>query len=522
MPPSSMRIRTTTWPERISLRHTMVNHISLQACRIALGAIIIVTGVLNAAMGVDVLVSTAEQLETAITAAKPGDAVIIQDGIFVDWRSQFRGFGTATQPITLKAQTPGGVKLTGHARVEISGSYLVVSGFQFENAHSTRHASIVEFRNADHCRLTDCSFVNCGDPESTFTRTINLAYGSRHCRVDHCSMTGTLSMGMGVVVRDSDAGRGNTNNRFDHNYFYDIERRSSNGQEPIQLGQDQTAFGTVSLRTLVEYNLFERASGDGEIISNKSADNTIRYNTLRDSQAGIWLRGGQNVLVEGNYCLRTRSICVYGKGHTIINNYLEETEDGICLHAGQYYAGEFVSREVSGSYQAASDVLVAHNTIVNAKGAGISLGRHRAQKHKGVERRLLARRISFVNNLITGQTGILINNEGSCDVEWLSNLAWPLGHAQAGLSHPGIVKVNPLLVRDGAHLLPGPNSPARDAGTALAEVITDYSSRKRTGLPDIGSDEITQSGMIRRPLKPIDVGPSWNKAYSPQAPDAGN
>ena len=148
---------------------------------------------------------------------------------------------------------------------------------------------------------------------------------------------------------NSESGRGNTDNRFDHNYFKDIERLSSNGQEPIQLGQDQTAYGTVSLRTIVEYNLFENASGDSEIISNKSADNIIRCNTMRDSKAGICLRGGQNVLVEGNYCLRTRGIRVYGHGHTIINNYLEETEGGIFLDAGQYRAGEFVDRESSGS-----------------------------------------------------------------------------------------------------------------------------------------------------------------------------
>lgn len=511
MAPSSMRLRTTTWPEQISLCRAMLNHTSLQALKRTL---IIVILVLNTAMGADVLVSTAEQLEAAITAVGPGDALLIQDGTVTDWRISFRGVGTVTHPITLKAQTPGGVKFTGHARIEISGSYLVVSGFQFENALCVKHASIVEFRNADHCRLTDCAFVNCGDPESTFTRTANLAYGSRHCRVDHCFMTGTLSMGMGVVVRDSDAGRGNTDTRFDHNYFRDIKRRSSNGQEPIQLGQDQTAFGAVSLRTIVEYNLFEHASGDGEIISNKSADNIIRYNTLRDSQAGIWLRGGQNVLVEGNYCLRTRGICVYGNGHTIINNYLEETEDGISLHAGQYYAGEFVSREVSGSYQAASDVLVAHNTIVNAQGAGISLGRHRAQRHKGVARMLLPRRIRFVNNLIAGQTGILINNEGSREVEWVSNLAWPGRAAQLGLSHPGIAKADPRLVRRGIRCLPGADSPVRDAGTALPEVTLDYSAQMRSGLPDVGSDEVSHGEIIRQPLRPSDVGPAWNRVES--------
>ena len=286
--------------------------------------------------GSEILVSTEEGLKTAVASVKPGDTLVVRDGTYKDWCITFRAFGTATAPATLKAQTSGGVRFTGNVRVEITGQHLVVSGFLFEDARSSRHSSIVEFRNAQRCRLTDCAFVRCGDPESTFTRTINLAYGSRHNRVDHCYMTGTLSMGMGVVVRDSDAGRGNTGKRFDHNYFKDIARLSSNGQEPIQLGQNQTAFGHVSIRAIVEYNLFEKASGDGEIVSNKSADNIIRRNTMRDSKAGICLRGGRNVLVEGNYCQRTRGIRIFGHGHTIINNYLEQTEDGICLDAGQY------------------------------------------------------------------------------------------------------------------------------------------------------------------------------------------
>ena len=401
---------------------------------------------------------------------------------------------------------------TGNVRVEIAGSHLVVSGFLFTEALSSRHASVVEFRNARHCRLTDCLFVNGGDPQSTFTRTVNMSYGSSHNRVDHCQMTGTLSMGMGVVVRDSQAGRGNTDNRFDHNYFKDIKRLSSNGQEPIQLGQDQTAFGHVSVRAVVEHNLFENASGDGEIISNKSADNVIRRNTMRDSKAGICLRGGRNALVEGNYCLRTRGIRIFGDGHTVVNNYLEETEYGICLDAGQYSRGGFVSREVSGSYEAASDVLIANNTIVNPTVCGIALGLKKDQKHQGVARSVLPSDIAIVSNLITGTRGVVILDDGSRDVKWRTNIAWPRQEARLGLSGQGIVETDPQLARGNAiRYLPGSDSPARDAGTILEEVVADYAGRQRVGAPDIGCDEFFQADVVNGPLRPDDVGPSWRR-----------
>lgn len=472
--------------------------------------LVILLAVRDAATGADVFVSSVDELSAAAASASPGDTLVVQDGTRAEWRFALRAAGTAASPITLRAETPGGVRFTGNVRIEITGSHLVVSGFLFEEALSSRHASIVEFRNARHCRLTDCSFVNCGDPQSTFTRTINMAYGSSHNRVDHCHMTGTLSMGMGVVVRDSEAGRGNTDNRFDHNYFKDIRRLSSNGQEPIQLGQDQTAFGHVSVRAVVEHNLFENASGDGEIISNKSADNVIRRNTMRDSKAGICLRGGRNTLVEGNYCRRTRGIRIFGDGHTVINNYLEETEYGICLDAGQHSKGDFVSREVSGSYEAASGVLIANNSIVNPTVSGIALGLKKNQKHQGVARSVLPCDVTIVNNLVTGIRGVLIIDHGSRDVKWRANIAWPRQEARLGLSDQGIVETDPRLIR-GSDLryLPGSDSPALDAGILLEAVVADYAGRRRVGSPDIGCDEVSQADVVNGPLGPDDVGPSW-------------
>jgi poly(beta-D-mannuronate) lyase len=317
---------------------------------------------------------------------------------------------------------------------------------------------------------------------------------------------------MGVVVRESEAGRGNTDNRFDHNYFQDIRRLSSNGQEPIQLGQDQSALGHVSVRAVVEYNLFENASGDGEIISNKSADNIIRRNTMRDSKAGISLRGGRNTLVEGNYCRRTRGIRIFGDGHTVVNNYLEETDFGICLDAGQHSKGGFVNREVSGSYEAASDVLIANNTIVNPTVCGIALGLKNGQKHQGVVRSVFPSDIAIVNNLITGTRGVLILDDGSRDLKWRTNIAWPRHEARLGLSDQGIIETDPQLTRGSTiRYLPGSDSPARDAGTVLKKIVADYAGRQRVGSPDIGCDEISQAEVVNRPLRPNDVGPSWRR-----------
>ena len=125
-----------------------------------------------------------------------------------------------------------GAGRVGNARLELRGRWLVAEGLVFEKALGK---CIVAFRGAENCRMTDCAFVDCGDPQSTFSHIITLREGSRSNLIDHCSMAGNLSMGMGVIVAESDDR--NTGNRFTHNYYRDVVRRRHNGQEAIQIGQ---------------------------------------------------------------------------------------------------------------------------------------------------------------------------------------------------------------------------------------------------------------------------------------------
>jgi parallel beta-helix repeat protein len=263
----------------------------------------------------------------------------------------------------------------------------------------------------------------------------------------------------------------------------------------------------------VEFNLFEKADGDSEIISNKSADNIIRYNTMRDSRAGLCLRGGRNVLVEGNAFFNTAGMRVFGEGHVIVNNYFEETGDGICLPAGQHRAGAFVDRKTSGSYEAASRVLVAHNTIINSRKCGIDLGRDLGQVHQGVVKKELPHDISVVNNLVTGTGWAMFKVQSARTVRWEKNIAYPLGKGDAGLTDPGILRVDPRCVQKwGLWRLPPSGSPAENAGVVLKAVSLDYDGQKRDGAPDIGCDEVSGDRMVNGPLQARHVGPSWMKA----------
>ena len=64
---------------------------------------------------------------------------------------------------------------------------------------------------------------------------------------------------------------------------------------------------------------------------------------MKDSQAGTVLRGGRKVLMEGNCCLRTRGIYVYGGGYRSVYRLF-------------YSPSGEVPRAIAGSGESARDV----------------------------------------------------------------------------------------------------------------------------------------------------------------------
>jgi len=130
-------------------------------------------------------------------------------------------------------------------------------------------------------------------------------------RIDHCYLAKSLSMSIGTRY-------GAARCRIDHNWFRDIVAKSSNGQEAIQLQGYRLAKekphtpiqeGDHRLFCLVEYNYFDGACGDDEIISVKSDDNTIRCNAFLKhptrNRGGLVIRGGDRNVVDSNCFLGT-------------------------------------------------------------------------------------------------------------------------------------------------------------------------------------------------------------------------
>jgi poly(beta-D-mannuronate) lyase len=81
----------------------------------------------------DNVVRTAADIRQASRTVRPGDTLIMADGVWRDADLVFEATGTAEKPITLRAQTPGRVVMTGKSRLRLSGRHLVVEGLWFKD-----------------------------------------------------------------------------------------------------------------------------------------------------------------------------------------------------------------------------------------------------------------------------------------------------------------------------------------------------------------------------------------------------
>ena len=74
------------------------------------------------------LVRNQAEYKRAVKQAKPGDKIVLANGVWKDAELVFTGKGTAKKPITLTVEQKGKVTLEGQSNLRIAGEYLVVEG----------------------------------------------------------------------------------------------------------------------------------------------------------------------------------------------------------------------------------------------------------------------------------------------------------------------------------------------------------------------------------------------------------
>lgn len=469
----------------------------------------------------DYLVSSATEVSTALKSAGPGDTLLMTDGVWTNQHISFAGFGTATNPITLRAQHPGEVLLNGSSTLSISGDWLEVDGLRFEGGALGAGDHVVEFRGvngeATNSRFTNSAIIDY-NPTDVNTRYFWVSLYGQHNRVDHNRFEGQNHSGVTVTVWRDD-----TNPDYhliDGNYFVDrpepINPASSNGFETIRIGTSDESLSNSF--TVVENNLFDRVDGEIEIISNKSGGNIYRYNTFRESKGTLTLRHGNDTLVEGNFFLGQNkngsgAIRVIGERQTIVNNYIANVDDraggAISISAG-------VPNSELNQYYQVKDAVIAHNTIVNTLDTMMTFD----DGFGSSGRSLLAENVTVANNLFRSSGPRIFEGTEGANWVWEGNLAFG-GSLGPKAGAPGIAEADPLLQlsSDGLWRLSSMSPAINNAfGDYSSLIVDDMDGQPRIGLFDIGADEYSELSIVRKPLQAGDVGPGW---ISPPDPNPG-
>ncbi|ADD43000.1 polysaccharide lyase 6 family protein [Stackebrandtia nassauensis] len=439
-------------------------------------------------------VGDSEQLAAAMSAAKAGDEIVLADGEYaIDGMTGKHG--TKDAPITVVAKNRGQAVINeGQLEVDKS-SYVTFEGLTWTNSDTLKLTS------SNNVRLTRNVFRLA--EEESLKWVIIQGADSHHNRVDHNDFGEKHQLGNFVTIDGSETEQ-SQHDRIDHNHFHDIGPRAENEMEAVRIGQ--SSISESSGNTIVENNLFENCDGDPEIVSVKSNDNIVRYNTFRSSQGALVQRHGNRGQLYGNFFLGegeegSGGIRVYGQDHRIFDNYFQGLTGTGYDAALQLDGGDVDTDGSLDSHFRVYRATVVHNTFVDNV-SNIEIGAN--YEHAPAD--------SIVaDNVVTGGEGKLFNElKTPKNHTYQGNIAWPTGTATVGVDAPedAIAVTDPRLTdADGLYRL-GENSPAIDAASATHEFVTDdMDGQDRDDKPDTGADERSTADVTRHPLSPGDVGP---------------
>lgn len=344
-------------------------------------------------------ITNPEDLSSLSSSLNAGDTVILADGVYTsDSRIRFSPTsGTASNPITFRPQTPGGVIFTGGLKMSIGGDHVIVDGFHWKGGYGA--SNFIEFR--DGSNYANNSFIqNCAidglkispsdkvDDQANNSITKHrwiVLYGTNNT-VTNCSFLNKNSAGALILVElyyNASTSCASVGHKITKNYFYkyakmDSSLSNSGDSETIRIGSSSNQ--NVNANVTVSNNYFVEADGENEIITNKSKNNTITNNTFRRCRGSLVLRHGSNATVQGNVFLGenvdgTGGIRITDSNHNITNNYIQDCvtiqsqakwNNGITFIGGTANADVVcTASNTSNGYQESKNITITNNSIVN-------------------------------------------------------------------------------------------------------------------------------------------------------------
>lgn len=449
-------------------------------------ATLVCAGMVQHAGAAKINVNSIASLRSAINSAIAGDEIVVANGVYTTSAPiSVSRQGTALAPIVVRAESIGGVEITGTDGFDLNSgsSHVEVRGFVF--THDTNGAYIDA--GATYCRFTRNVFDNPGTGNY-------LQVAGANAVIDYNEFRDKNTVGNMIDIRGSGS-QVAQGLWIHHNYFHDFTDGGGNGSETIRYGLSglslSDGFG------LVEDNLFVRCNGENEMISNKASSITYRYNTVLDSRE-ISQRHGNDNLYYGNYIRNSDGFRVYGDRNVLYSNYLEGNNIGVTMGNGD---GDVYNGDPLTSHDRPDDDVVAFNTFIDN-----DIQYQRTGRTDG----LGSTHITFANNIIQGGgTAVSIDGPGIySDPVWEGNILWNVGSV-GDIPASGYTVENPLLTPDinGVYHL-DIGSPAIDSAVgSYLDVLFDMDGQSRPAAMDKGADEVSSGPIVAHLLTTADVGP---------------
>lgn len=433
------------------------------------------------AIRVKSLIELQNQLEKAVA----GTTIVVENGIYTaDNPIIVSKNGTSAQPITISAQTTGGVEINGKYGFLVSGtaSYIVIKGFKFtHDAGKTKIEAGAKF-----CRITQNVFECKGDG-------FYLSVSGDDTQIDHNIFQHKSTVGQMISVQGPGSSGMAQRTWIHHNYFNDFTPVANNCSA-IQVGLSGRSLSSAF--SVVEYNLFSQTRGENENICNKSCDNIYRFNTFGEGVSELSLRHGNNCQVYGNFFLGSEGVRFYGHNHKIFSNFFEGCNPAINIGNGD----GIVPKDKLTSHDRPDSVYVLFNTLLDNKRNIIMQGRNNG---------LGAFAIVVANNIIQGGNEAFKIDGEIMNPTWAGNMIWKTSGG-GNIPKTGYFEADPKLMTKSTeryHLQK--DSPAiGNAKGSFPFASIDIDGLPVVSKPNTGADQSSGKTPKNHILTPEEVGPN--------------
>ncbi len=255
----------------------------------------------STASGVNRYVGSDTELTAALASTVVYDTIFINNGTYTSFNAQIAKSGTAQNPLVIAAQTPGSVIFTEDVSFLLSGEYITLSDFYFNDSSFDNDDPIIEI-TGDNNRVTQSAFFNCNGRVSI--QSIYQSSGDRmpqYTHIDHCYFADNLAKYVYL-----DLGRTPTSPDLKYAMYYRVNncyfstpfKMNENTGSAMRIGLGEAGYYG---RCVVDRNLFEHQSGESELIENKSSENLYIYNTFKNCESDMSFRQGHRTAFIHNH-----------------------------------------------------------------------------------------------------------------------------------------------------------------------------------------------------------------------------